>query len=147
MPGCYYCPNVRAREIVLALSVACLLFFEAASFRRWELKQRAAQFPKLAGLPVEVAERSGSMYEFDPPFGLFLEGVARHVPPGASVAVSLPATTRLYLYTAHYVLAPRPVVELQDGAKADFLAVYGSAAKPPDRVAWEVPGGTVSALR
>jgi len=138
---------VRARELLLALSLACILFFEAASFRRWELKRRATLLPKLAGLSVDSAERSGSMYEFDPRFGLFLEGVAQRVPPSASVAVSLPATTRLYAYTAHYALAPRPVVEFQAGTTADFLAVYGSEAKAAGRPSWEVPGGTVSALR
>jgi hypothetical protein len=115
---------VRARELVLALGLALLLFSETASFRRWELKRRALQLPRLAGLPAEEAERRGTLYEFDPAFGSFLEEVRQRVPPGASVAVSLPGTDRLYFYTAHYALAPRPVIEFHEGVKADFLAVY-----------------------
>ena len=116
---------MRAREVSLALGLALLLFSEAASFRRWELKRRVLQLPRLAGLPVGEAERRGSLFEFDPAFGSFLERVRTAVPPGASVAVSLPETSRLYFYTAHFALAPRPVTEFRTGVKADFLAIYG----------------------
>lgn len=129
---------MRAREVSLALGLAFLLFSEAASFRRWELKRRALQLPQLAGLSVAEAERRGSVFEFDPAFGAFLEKIQQRVPPGASVAVSLPETNRLYYYTAHYALAPRPVIEFRRGVKADFLAVYGGEGAGP---------GSLSVLR
>ena len=129
---------MRAREVSLALGLALFLFFEAASFRRWELKRRVLQLPKLAGLPVGEAERRGSLFEFDPAFGPFLEKVRQTVPPGASVAVSLPESSRLYFYTAHYALAPRPVIEFHTGVEADFLATYGGKG---------AGGGSLRALR
>lgn len=87
------------------------------------------------------------MYEFDRGFGLFLEAVRQRVPPGSSVAVTLPGTTPLYLYTAHFALAPRLVMEFREGVKADFLAVYGVGTRDGDSRTSEIPGGTVKALR
>jgi hypothetical protein len=85
------------------------------------------------------------MYGFDPEFGAFIDGLRLLVPPGSSVAVSLPATTPLYLYTAHYALSPRRVVEARGGAAADFFAVYRPKSRDaPGGHAWAVPGGTVS---
>ena len=127
---------MRAREIFLALSLIALFALEGASFRRWELKRRVRLIPRLASLPIEEAERQGSEYEFDRKFGSFLEKVRRVVPRGASVALSVPGTTRLYLYTAHYALAPSPVVEARPGAQADFQASYDPS--DPGRV-WVKP--------
>lgn len=134
---------MRLREIFLALGLVVLLFVEAASFRRWELKKRALLLPRLAALPVEAAESAGEMYEYDREFGRFLEGVRRRVPPGSSVAVSLPTTTMLYLYTAHYALAPRPVFDARVKSAADFLAVYAPGQAGGGAGAWDVPGGAV----
>jgi hypothetical protein len=138
---------VRVREILLASSLIVLILAEARSFRRWELKKRALLLPRIAGLSVEAAEQDGSLYEFDREFGRFLEGVRQTVPTGSSVAVSLPSTTTLYLYTAHYALAPRQVFQAGDGAAADFLAVYGQKTSDGTGAAWAVPGGTVRRLR
>jgi hypothetical protein len=139
--------RVRLREILLALSLVVLLLVEATSFRRWELKKRALLLPRLASLPVEAAESGGAMYEYDREFGRFLEGVRRLVPSGSSVAVSLPSTTSLYLYTAHYALAPRPVFDARVKSSADFLAVYAPDQAGGAAGAWTVPGGTVRPLR
>ncbi|MGH9441718.1 MAG: hypothetical protein ACRD16_05545 [Thermoanaerobaculia bacterium] len=138
---------MRTRDFFVALSLAILLVFEMLTFRRWELKRRALQLPKLAGLSTGAAERAGSMYEFDPEFGRFLEAVESAVPSRSSIAVSLPQTTRLYLYTAHYALAPRRVLEAREGVSADFLAVYDPLAPQAASGAWRVPGGTLSRQR
>ena len=118
----------RWRTVVVLASVAVLLLSEAASFRRWELKTRIRLLIRTAGLPFDTAESRGSMFEFDPGYARFLEEVRRVVPPHASVAISLPSTTVQYLYTAHFALAPRPVVEARFGAQADYLAVYDPSA-------------------
>jgi hypothetical protein len=139
--------RVRLREIPIALGLVVLLLVEAASFRRWELRKRVLLLPKLAPLPIEAAESAGAMYEFDREFGRFLEGVRRLVPPGSSVAVSLPSTPMLYLYTAHYALEPRPVFDARVKSAADFLAVYAPSQAAGGAGAWTVPGGTVRPLR
>jgi hypothetical protein len=114
----------RPQTLLIILSVAVLLFSEAASFRRWELKKRVTLLLRLAGLSFDSAELQGSIYDFDPEYARFLERVRELVPPRSSVAVSVPATTAQYVYTAHYVLAPRIVFEGRDALKAEFLAVY-----------------------
>jgi hypothetical protein len=136
---------VRVRRLLLLLALAILFLGEVRTFRPWELKRRAAQLPRLAALPVEAAESAGSIFEDDRPYGSFLDGVRRIVPPGSSVAVLVPATTVRYLYTAHYALAPRPVYDARLTSAADFLAVY-SRDRTPGPQDWSVPGGIVRRL-
>jgi len=137
---------VRARALLLFLSLLVLALTEAKSFRRWELKRRALLLPRLAGLSEQEAELRSSVYGFDPPFGRFLEAVGRLVPAGSSVEVSVPESTRLYLYTTHFALAPRRVLEARENSAADFLAVYRPGATA-DGSTWAVPGGFVRRLR
>ena len=137
---------MRARAPLLSLSLLILLLAETTCFRRWELKRRALLLPTLAGLSAEEAELRSSVYDFDPQFGRFLDGVRRLVPEGSSVEVSVPSSTRLYFYTTYYALAPRRVLDAREEHGAHFLAVYRPGAAG-DSSTWAVPGGFVRRLR
>jgi hypothetical protein len=76
----------------------------------------------LAGETVTDAERTG--FWFDPSYGAFLEGVRRHTPKDATIAIVVPSWPDVYVYQAAYQLAPRRVVERGRENEATFVAAY-----------------------
>ena len=111
-------PN-RIRRAVLAACIAGLLAAEIRSIDPADVAFRARATFRRHDLERDRIE--GTDFLFDRPYGVFLTGVARGTPPGASIRLCAPSGNELYDFTAAYVLAPRAVSRRPP---ADFTAGY-----------------------
>ena len=130
-------PN-RIRRALLALCVAGLLATEIRSIDSTDVAFRARATFRPHDLERDRIE--GTDFLFDRPYGLFLSGVARGTPPGASIRLCAPSGNELYDFTAAYVLAPRAVARNRGG---DFTAGYACAEPLPGGV----PAGAGTLVR
>ena len=131
----------------MILSLGVLLGFEAGSFGAGELVRRARALPALARWPASEAILHGTAFGFDRKFGLFLEGVRRATPEGATVAIGGMGAAPAYRYTASYLLAPRRVVDAGDLSGADYAAVFAATRSPGSPVEAPIPYGSLGRLR
>jgi hypothetical protein len=109
----------RIRRALLAICLAGLLAAEIQSIDPADVAFRARATFRPHDLERDRIE--GTDFLFDRPYGLFLSGVARGTPPGASIRLCAPSGNELYDFTAAYVLAPRAVARRAGG---DFTAGY-----------------------
>jgi hypothetical protein len=133
------------RRAVCLVCLALFLAEEASELRRvpWRARWDFFLRERLSGA---TRTREISL-AFDPDYGAFLEAVRDTTPPGATIALSAPANHPLYTYEASYVLAPRRLVRPDLLSQADYAAVYGSEARPGERVALSVRKGSLFRLR
>ena len=133
--------SVRARlpaVLLLVLAASLLATVSPAEIaRRGRLLWRS-----LAGETVTDADRTG--FWFDPAYGAFLDGVRRHTPRTATIAIVVPLRPDVYVYQAAYQLAPRRVVQAGREDEATFVAAYPYQASPGTNAdVTALPGGAL----
>lgn len=125
---------MSARRAIAALALLVLVFSCVWPLGRDGVR-RASR-----GLRGDDSRLEGTGFAFDRAYGPFLYAADAAAPPGSPIAVAAPRTSELYVYQAHYTLAPRRVAAASDRTR--YIAVYG-AGGPPAAAARSLPGGVL----
>lgn len=121
------------RAAAAAVAAGLLLVLVLAAQPWGELPRRARKIAAYAPQELPVRRLGGSGTAFDRRYFSFLENARRRLPASAEgVALYGTPSGDPYVYLAHYVFAPRPVLFAPPAPPPGWVAAIYGDGRPPD---------------